>query len=312
MPWAAQLSKRRDVTLTSVVIPVLNNPELTHQCLQSLTTQPAGCRFEVVALDNGSAAPTRALLAQWAARDGRIRVVSCPENLQFALGCNVGFLAARGAVVVFLNNDTVVDAHWLQPLVQALQNPRVAAVQPKLVYPDGKVQCAGVVFSAHSPLGYPLYAGFPEEAACVGRVRDLKAVSGACMAVRADDFVRAQGFDPLFVNGQEDVDLCLRLIALSPTGDGVCRYEPQARVVHHESRTPGRYAHLGDNRHTFVHRWKGRVVADDEAHYAADGFAATRYVKDSDDNERQGIAIWRPVLGPLEAGVQDRTVKLSK
>ena len=70
------------------------------------------------------------------------------ENVQFALGCNLGFAASCGERVVFLNNDCRVQAGWLEALLAPLADPAVAAVQPRLLKPDGAVQCLGVVFSA--------------------------------------------------------------------------------------------------------------------------------------------------------------------
>jgi GT2 family glycosyltransferase len=200
---------------------------------------------------------------------------------------------------VFLNNDTQVTPGWLGALVQPLtREASVVAVQPKLLHPDGKLQCAGVVFSAHSGLGYPLYGGVAGDAGWVNRPRDVQAVTAACMAVRAEDFTRVGGFDTGFLNGQEDVDLCLRLIGLGGTSvpRRVCRYEPQSCVVHHESRTPGRHTHLRENRRAFLQRWQGRIGADDLAHYEADGFEVVRYVQDNPENVRLGISVSRPLL----------------
>jgi glycosyltransferase involved in cell wall biosynthesis len=315
MHWDALASRPRESDLVSVIIPVLDNPQCTHACLQSLHDQPAGVPFEVVCVDNGSGPVTQRLLAAWLARWPGLRVLTLGANHQFALGCNLGFQASRGARVVFLNNDTEVQPDWLARLVAPLEDEHVMAVQPKLVFDDGKLQCAGVVFAPVQDLGYPLYAGVPATAGWVNRRRDVQAITGACMAVRASDFIRCRGFDPIFINGHEDVDLCLRLVALPWPADAdgvtgttaavadetrprrVCRYEPGSVVLHHEGRTPGRHAHLRHNRQTFLSRWKGRIEADDQAHYAADGFEVVRYVKDNPTNDRLGIAISRPELG---------------
>lgn len=167
------------------------------------------------------------------------------------------------------------------------------AVQPRLLFPDGTVQCAGVVFSEHQSLGYPLYVGLTGDSPAVLHSRDLQAVTGACLAVRAPDFARCRGFDPVFVNGQEDVDLCLRLTS-EPLK--VCRYEPASTVYHHEARTPGRFENSRRNRQTFIDRWRGRIRADDFSHYASDGFDVTGYDRDDETNERLGVAVYRPRL----------------
>lgn len=289
------LSVRRPMSArVSIVIPILDQLELTSACLQSLLDTPAGAEFEILAVDNGSTGATGQWLANFARGSaGRCRVLSLPHNHQFALGCNLGYAQAQGGVIVFLNNDTTVTPGWLGSLVSPLQDPSVMAVQPRLLFPDGTVQCAGVVFSERQSLGYPLYAGLPGDGPDVMRPRDLQAVTGACLAVRAADFARCKGFDPVFVNGQEDVDLCLRLT--SEPGK-VCRYEPASTVYHHEARTPGRFDNSRSNRQTFIARWRGRIRADDSFHYASDGFEVAGYDPDGETNERLGVAVYRPRL----------------
>jgi GT2 family glycosyltransferase/glycosyltransferase involved in cell wall biosynthesis len=292
--WRQLAAKTVRKPLVSVVIPVLDQPALTRACLESLVTTDAGSAFEIVCVDNGSGPETALVLAQFQqAHSAQFRIVTLAFNHQFALGCNLGFAQASGEVVVFLNNDTTVTPGWLGALVRPLQDPAVVAVQPRLLFPDGTVQCAGVVFSDRQDLGYPLYAGKPGDEACVNHARDLQAVTAACMALRAADFARCKGFDPLFINGQEDVDLCLRLGAAPGQ---LCRYEPASTVLHHEGRSANRYAHARANRRAFIDRWRGRIRADDSQHYAADGFTVDSYQADSAANEALGVAVYRPLL----------------
>ena len=126
-------------------------------------------------------------------------------------------------------------------------------MQPKLIFPDGTIQTFGTVVGEQSLLPYELYRGLPGDAPHLARPRTLSMISGACLAMRAGDFAALHGFDPIFVNGQEDSDLCLRLKArLGKT----CRVEPTSVVIHHEGGTPGRGRFTYSNRQTFVERWK--------------------------------------------------------
>jgi GT2 family glycosyltransferase len=111
------------------------------------------------------------------------------------------------------------------------------------------------------------------------------------MAIRAQDFIRERGFDPLFVNGQEDVDLCLRLNRYKNT---TCWYESKSRIYHHESRTDKRHAFNEYNRKIFIRRWRGAIEADDMKHYETDGFEILGY--DADKNKNIHLAAWRPRL----------------
>ncbi|MCD6389769.1 MAG: glycosyltransferase [Desulfobulbaceae bacterium] len=289
--WQELAEQQRNSEIVSIVIPVLNQPELTTACVQSLSSCTGSTRFELILVDNGSNRTTREVLDDIAREYGWIRVLHNEENLNFALGCNLGFAASKGEKVVFLNNDTTVTPGWLDAIIAPLDRTDISAVQPLLLYPDGLVQCMGVVFSKKSVLGYPLYAGMQPEAGWTDRSRTLQAVTGACMAVRAADFIRARGFDPLFVNGQEDVDLCLRINRYKRR---TCWYESTSRVYHHESRTEKRHAFNEYNRKKFIRRWRGAITPDDTQHYETDGFMIVGYDADKKKNIR--LSTWRPRL----------------
>ena len=96
-----------------------------------------------------------------ATREPAIRLVEAGENVQRALGSNLGLAAGAGAVVVFLGEEVEVAPEWLRPLVRPLQDPAVMGAQPKILAPDGSIDGAGLVFAAESAFPYPLYAGLP-------------------------------------------------------------------------------------------------------------------------------------------------------
>lgn len=292
--WLALERQQRDAELVSVVIPVYGDPAELDGCLEALRRAAPSSSWEVVAVMNDASAESRAVLAQHQNADPRIRAVWPGENVQFALGCNLGFAASRGERVVFLNNDCRVQAGWLEALLAPLADPAVAAVQPRLLKPDGTVQCLGVVFRAGQTLGYPLYAGLDGGLACCRQDHQLQAVTGACLALRATDFAAVRGFDAGFINSQEDVDLCLRLLQLPDRQR--CVSTAATTAVHSESVAPGRFRHTRWSRMRFVQRWKEEVLADDEAIYAADGLVVESWKEDSADSRRAGIGAGRAVL----------------
>lgn len=294
--WAVVHNKSRRAGLVSIIIPIFNQADLTDACVASLYKHTATGNFELILVDNGSAEPTQALLQNLAKQHPNICLVRNAENLNFAHGCNLGFAASQGDIVIFLNNDTTVTPHWMPPLVKALQQPSVAAVQPKLLYPDGTIQCIGVVFSVKSPLGYHIYAGKPPENPWANQSRRFQAVTGACMAMRAQDFSTHQGFDPIYVNGQEDIDLCLRLNSRYKSPAGWVAAE--SIVIHHESKTPNRFQHVARNRRNFLRRWAGRVKADDQNYYATDDFCVSHYQADAPRTLPPDLQIYRAAIAP--------------
>lgn len=286
--WDSQEKAKRDPAKTSIVICMLNRLKMTLTCLESIAKNTKN--VEVILVDNGSEPDVSDELDARLKDYPFVKVVRTFENLNFALGNNLGFAATTGEKVIFLNNDTEVCERWLEGLVTELDDVTVMGAQPKLVYPDGSIQCVGVTFSKKSTIGYALYANQPDVDVYAGKRRRVKAVTAACFAVRAKDFARAKGFDPTFLNGQEDVDICLRM----GHGDSVFSYVPSSLVIHHEGKTPGRGKHVLANRRKFVDRWKGKITADDLWFYYEDGLIPTGYKVDSLDLDAEGIALWVP------------------
>jgi len=289
--WDKENKRQRIKGLSSIIVPVYGQGDLTKSCVEAIHQNTEG-EFELVIVDNGSDAATKRVIAELAKKYPNTIVHSNPENLQFALGSNVGFTKSSGEYLIFLNNDTEVKPGWLKPLIQSLQLPAAAAAQPKLLYPDGSVQCIGVVFSSHSPLGYPIYSGLSPAEPWANLSRPYQAITAACMAVRAKDFCAVNGFDPIYINGQEDIDLCLRL---TKDSNKTCWYAADSTVIHKESQTPNRHLYTAQNRQIFVDRWKEKIVADDTQYYKADHFKVTSYQNDRPNSD---IGIFRPILSP--------------
>ena len=304
----------RDQKLVSVIICNYEKADLTRLCIESLYRHESGEAFEVILVENGSNPQTVQEIQNLVAAYPGIRLVRNPENYGFALGNNMGFAESRGSRVVFLNNDTEVTPEWLRALVRPLEDLSIKGTQPKLLFPDGSIQCVGVVFQQHSPLGYPLYARQPGTFPPSQQSRNYSAITAACMAMRAEDFAHAGGFDPLYLNGQEDVDLCLRV----GRGRRVFRYVADSIVIHHEGQTAGRNQHMYANRTLFYDRWKGSVRADDTEFYAQDGVVASGYRADNADWADEGYAVWKPSevttpamkSPPVPARLRGRTIAI--
>ena len=125
-------------------------------CLEALRQAETGISWEVVAVMNDASPESRAVLAQLQDADLRILAVWPGENVQFALGCNLGFATSRCERVMFLKNDRMVPAGWLEVWLVPMEDAALAAVQSRLLKLDGTVQSLGG-FRAGQALGYPLY-----------------------------------------------------------------------------------------------------------------------------------------------------------
>lgn len=283
LAWDQLLEQQRVAGRVSIIIPVFNQLALTRQCIASLVEHTQGQDYEILLVDNGSDATTAKGLDQLATQYPQLRLVRQQKNQNFALGSNLGFAQASGEFCVFLNNDTQVTPGWLPPLIARLQQGDVYAAQPLLLYPDGSVQCMGVVFSEKSNLGYPIYQGMQPEACQAEKPRTFQAITAACMAITAKDFARGKGFDPIYINGQEDIDLCLRL--KNETGKQAA-YVPISKVIHHESKTQGRGKYIDQNRWVFVERCEKKIKPDDENHYQRDGISRPHWAYDRHEDSK--------------------------
>lgn len=257
----------------SIIIPAWNLWETTLACLRSLAAHDAGedLLAEVLVVDNGSTDATAAELAAAGAAlfGGRFTRLRLEENRGFAAGCNAGARAARGDLLLFLNNDTTVTPDWATPLRDALRDDRTGAVGPLLLYPDGRNQHCGIFFSLFGNPGH-LYARFPGTHPALRRPHALQAITGACLALRRADFAACGGFHEGYRNGYEDMDLCLSLRRRGLT----LRVIPDSVVVHHEGRTPGRKEHNEANADLFAARWGDAVRPDIHRLAGGDGYAA--------------------------------------
>jgi GT2 family glycosyltransferase len=254
----------------SIIIPVFNRADLTEQCLVTLADVTRGVTFEVILIDNASNDGTAALLASLG---GDVQIIRNEENRGFAVACNQGARAARGRHLVFLNNDTVPLPGWLTALVTELDtDPDVAVVGSKLLFADGTIQHAGVIFGRELPLPYHAFYRATATLPAVNRRRELQCVTAACMAVRREVFEAIGGFDEGYRNGFEDVDFCLQVRERG----GRVIYQPQSTLYHLESQTAGRKTHDETNAKRLMDRWSARWyrIGDEDVVLAPEGWCA--------------------------------------
>jgi GT2 family glycosyltransferase len=244
----------------SIVIPVHGRWDLTRPCLESLAAHLPGDE-DIVLVDNGSwdetpeAAPGlgRSLFPD------RFAYHAMESNAGFARACNRGAELAGGELVMFLNNDTFTEHDFLTPLIEALENtPDLGAAGALLLYPDtGRVQHCGIATVCGPRLSYFFHA-FPPDHPAVSRPRLVSFLTGAALLVSRQLFGELGGFDESYTNGYEDMDLCC---ALSARGLKLA-CEPRARLYHHTSATPGRWATETANKALFDTRWGPFITPD--------------------------------------------------
>ncbi len=222
----------RPAPRVSILIPTRDAPELLRRCVQSVLQLTRYAAFEVLVVDNRSRSrEALALLSELAAR-AQVRVLRYGRRFNYAALNNFAAREARGEALCLLNNDTeVLRADWLEELVGHLAQPGAGAVGAKLVYPDGRVQHAGMAVGVG---GVARHLHAPPEIGAAAR--EVSAVTGACLLTWKRLYQQLGGLEERLAVSFNDVDYCLRL---QRAGHRVI-YTPHAELLHHESATRGR------------------------------------------------------------------------
>jgi GT2 family glycosyltransferase len=240
----------------SIIIPVHNKISFTFACLESLSRQKSRYSFEIVIVDNASSDATTQLISPIPG----IKYISSAKNLGFVGGCNEGVKEARGEIIVFLNNDTIVHGNWLDAMVgRLLSDSSIGLVGSKLIYPDGSLQEAGSILFRDGS-GYNVGKRQDPGEFQYNYIREVDYCSGASIAFRLSDFKKVGGLDKRYSPAYyEDADLAMSI--RYKLGKKIL-YEPHSVVTHIEGGTSGIDINTGFkkyqpiNQAKFLKKWK--------------------------------------------------------
>jgi len=235
--------------LVSIIIPVFNNLQYTRGCLDAIWRNSGTVPYEIIVGDDGSTDGTREYLLELGAR---VHPVLHTSNTGFILNCNAAAEQARGEFLVFLNNDTLPQAGWLEALLEPMKDPGVGITGARMVWPDGRIlEAASVVFSDGSAwnVGRREQPNQPK----YNHVREVDYVSGGGLMVRTSLWRQLGGFDTRYCPAYyDDIDLCF---AARRAGYKVL-YVPFSWIVHFEGVTGGKDISQGVKRYQLVNKGK--------------------------------------------------------
>jgi glycosyltransferase involved in cell wall biosynthesis len=188
-----------------------------------------------------------------------IQAVDFFDTFNIAAKWNVGVLAARGEIVVVLDDDTQIEsADWLEQLVGQFQFHNVGIVGPLLLQVDGRIASAGISTSPRiRHIGHGDSSTQAGHMGVISVARSAIGVSGACMSFRRSLFDTIGGFSEHYQYANADLDFCLKA---SLEGFRTV-WTPEARVYHFGARTKGETTSPTDEKR-FINRW-GRFVGAD-------------------------------------------------
>ncbi len=190
----------------SFIVPVYNALADAQQCLESIERSRTTAH-EIIIVDDGSEADTRAMLREFADAHENVSLYSHVENLGVIKSCNAAMQRATGDIVVLLHSDTVVPCGFAERVFACFDSePKVAIASPLansggrsiMKMPDGQnLDEINRLIREHYAASYPR----------------LSSSSGFCLCVRRSLLAQLDYFDEVFGRGSyEEVDLCYRAI----------------------------------------------------------------------------------------------------
>ena len=295
--------------LVSIIIPTRNQRAMLERCLESLFAYTAWENFEILIIDNNSDEDDalqylHGLRVLGEELDGRIRVIDYPYAFNYSAMNNLAATEARGAYLLLLNNDTAaLHEDWLDAMMTHAQRPEVGVVGAKLLYPDGKVQHAGVVLGMKGPAEHPFVGREAKEPGYYARLQvdqNYSAVTGACLLVRRTLFEAVGGLDESkLAVSYSDIDLCLKV---REQGYLVV-WTPHALLLHEGSKSQkggiekvadaAKVERFSREQAVMYQRWLPRM-ANDPAYNRYLSLGSTEYLAESDP-ALQWDPSWRPV-----------------
>ncbi len=224
-------------TRVSIIIASGGKLDVLRANLDSLFSKTTYTDYEVAVIDNSKHNGIDSYIRELQALHKNVRYVDWRNKpFNYSAINNAAARECKSPLLLFLNDDTsVIEPGWLEAMVELAVRPDVGAVGAKLLYPDGRIQHAGVIMGLYDNCGHAFkgldgstshYFDFPDV------IRNVSAVTGACLMARSDVFWKAGGFDEVqFAVAFNDIDLCLKI---GNQGFRVL-YTPHAVLYHHEA-----------------------------------------------------------------------------
>ena len=222
--------------LVYILILNWNEKDLTIDCLKSLANVIYD-NYKILIVDNGSNDNSVNMIKN---QYPNVEILQLEKNVGYAAGNNAGFDHIKNnnpGYVIYLNNDTIVDPNFIEPLVKPLmENSGIYQSVPKIFYADypNTIWYAGGKVNLW--LGLVSHKGIrKEDNNSFNQLEYIDYATGCCFCMRYDDYDKLGGFDTSFPMYGEDVDLSLRIRVM---GKKVL-FVPKSQIWHKVSASIG-------------------------------------------------------------------------
>ena len=208
------LRERESTKGVSIIIPSKDNPSVLDRCLQSIKKWTSDIPYEIIVVDNGSNEENKTELEAMQKSIGFTYLYE-PQEFNFSKMCNMGAVNAKYELLLFLNDDCEVrGSKWLSHMASLAMVKTTGAVGAKLYYPESKRMQHCGIYNIHVGPVHKLQ--FKEDIRPYYDrrnldVRNVLAVTAACLMVRKTVFESINGFDENLQVAFNDVDFCYKL-----------------------------------------------------------------------------------------------------
>lgn len=246
------------VPKVSIITPTRDGLPLLRKCYKALNENTSYPNWEWIVGDSDSTDGTIDYLKN--IKDSRVKLIERgTTDGSFSSINNELAEFATGEYYLFLNNDTEPQKFWLYEMMSKIyRSDDVGIVGARLMYNESQLQHAGIMFIPQGPInvGKDVIGSLGGEP-FVKKDRFLQAVTGACLLIRAEDFKKVKGFDPIYYFCYEDVDLCLKV--KYNLGKKIL-YAANSIVMHDESVTQKKHSTHGDLQRKGIQVFKDRWI----------------------------------------------------
>ena len=239
-----------------IVLINFNSWEETKECLESLSHVVSDtAEVKIVLVDNASKESIKYQVSSIKKKHKiTVSLIENTENLGFAGGNNTGIrelLKEQVDYIMLLNNDTLVDKNFMDPLIELFETePNAGISSPKIYFAPGyefhkdrykESEKGNVIWYAGGSIDwdnvYASHRGVDE--VDIGRYNSAKKtpfISGCCMIIKREVIEKIGVLDGRYFMYLEDVDFCMRA---KQAGFGLW-YVPQSYIRHKNAQSSGK------------------------------------------------------------------------
>lgn len=241
----------------SIITVNYNGLKDTRELISSLR-QHVSFSYELIVIDNGSKQNEAVLLQN---QFPEIKTIRSEKNLGFAGGNNLGIKEARGEVLLFLNNDIVIQDNSIRFLIEYIKNApsHIAGASPKILFASAPhlIQFAGYTPLSRVTLRNKLIGYLCQDNGEFDQPQFTPYLHGAAMCLKRRVIEQVGLMPEIYFLYYEELDWCAKI-----TSSGyVLSYVPQAKVFHKESSSVGADSALKVyymTRNRLLYAWRNR------------------------------------------------------